>query len=106
MSPATQRRQRFKLDVTRKELINLAAGLQRKKRPLLRLDVTKRELIVLQDATDDYAGDTGAGAKGEDARRLRALQRKLHKLTGEEMPPTQAARRKSLRRLLKKHGAQ
>lgn len=92
-------KERLKLDVTRKELIDLAAGLQRKKHPI-RLDVTKHELIILQDATDDYAGNAGAGAgaTGEDAKGLRALQRKLHELTGEEMPPTQAARRASLRR--------
>lgn len=60
LSPATKRRQqqRLKLDVTRKELIDLAAGLQRRKQPI-RLYVTRRELFVLQDALDDWAGDAG-----------------------------------------------
>lgn len=67
----------------------------------VRLDVTKEQLVVLQDALDDYAGDCLGHQKGADAARTRALQRKLHNLTGEEMPPTQAARRASLRRLVK-----
>lgn len=65
-----------------------------------RLELTQQDAVTLQDALDDYACDAGAGTKGWSPGRLRKLQRTLHALTGEEMPPTQAARRASLRRLV------
>lgn len=71
----------FKLDITRRELLRLAEGLQRKKRSF-RLIISRAELLMLQDATDDVAS---GGATVDAARRLRALQRKLHALTGEEL---------------------
>lgn len=65
------------------------------------LELTWLECLTLQDAVDDFANDGGAALRGAAAARVRALQSKLHALTGEEMPPTQSARRASLRRLLK-----
>lgn len=60
--------------------------------------LTWKDCLILQDAVDDFASDAGRGVTGVVARRLRTLQRKLHTLTGEEMPPsTQAARRANRR---------
>jgi hypothetical protein len=86
---------------TRKPSPAKLAGTRRSR---FKLDVTRLELILLQDAMDDYSRDAGAGAKGDRAKRQRALQRKLHKPTGETMPSTPAADRAYFRRLLKKHG--
>lgn len=75
--------------------------LRRKKRSN-RLDVTNRELVILQDSLDDWAGDAASAQTGAAAARTRALQRKLHTLTGEEMPPTQAEQRAHLGQRLKR----
>lgn len=75
---------RFKLDVTRAQLLALAEGWQRKTRPF-RLTVTKRELLHLQDAVDDAVGEFDAGRA--PAAKV-ALSRRLHALTGEPLPPS------------------
>jgi hypothetical protein len=50
----------------------------------IRLTVTRTELLWIQDAVDDI----GALPKPSTDARLFALQRKLHALTGEELPPS------------------
>ena len=66
----------------------MSKRLARKKKPLrVRLSLTCQDVLLLQDAIDERGTLPN---KHAEARRA-ALQRRLHGLTGEELPPTRGA---------------